>query len=91
MNVFIKKSIPLVTDNFNKMDLDDKVEILEMMLPSMMQSHSLDEKLHLMQVALPLMLNGLEADDLLKVIREIVPTLTDMLKDKGVDFKLDIG
>lgn len=85
MNYILKKIIPMMTENANRMSLDDKVEALEIMIPSMMEYHSLDEKIHIMKESLPIMLKDLEKEELKEMSGVLMPLMIDMMRDKGIN------
>lgn len=81
----IDMMIPKLGKAMRKMDVDERIELMDEMVPYMMVELTIDEKIRMMQEIMPKMLEDIDGKQMQDVADSMLTVLINLMKIKGDD------
>ena len=85
MKFMMKKMMPMMSGSIEKMDLVEKENMMDTMMPHMMTNMSFEEKMQMMSKMMPLMMEDIDMNQMDKMMDTMMPTMMNTMQQKGID------
>ncbi len=85
IKTMMRKMMPMMSATMEKLNFDEKEQMMDQMMPHMMANLTFEGKMKLMRKMMPLMMQDITMNQMDQMMDTMIPMMMSMMKEKGID------
>jgi hypothetical protein len=84
MKFMMKKMMPMMSGTIEKMEYEEKEEMMDQMMPHMLANMTFEEKMKMMSKMMPFMMEDIDPSQMSKMMDTMMPMMMGVMEKKGI-------